>query len=187
MLITEVRFFARQVSAITFFAQGWDYFLVRYILGRSAMTAIARTFGGLRISALPLVLFFAVASTVANAETRIGTAQSVKPEASGSIAGTLSAGSGVHASETVRTGSSGQAGPLLTTAISPLDLDHRSSSTSLFMIQIKGPEVLLLRPHAAHSGLLRARKTKLQLKSRRLPAPLAFAVEELIGRPEASA
>jgi len=37
------------------------------------------------------------------------TAQSVKPEASGSIAGTLSAGSGVHASETVHTGSSGQA------------------------------------------------------------------------------
>jgi len=74
------------------------------------MNTITRTFGGLRISALPLVLFFAVASTVANAETRIGTAQSVKPEASGSIAGTLSAGSGVHASETVRTGSSGQAG-----------------------------------------------------------------------------
>jgi len=35
--------------------------------------------------------------------------QSVKPEASGSIAGTLSAGNGVHASETVHTGSSGQA------------------------------------------------------------------------------
>ena len=33
----------------------------------------------------------------------------MKPEASGSIAGTLSAGSGVHASETVHTGSNGQA------------------------------------------------------------------------------
>jgi hypothetical protein len=42
--------------------------------------------------------------------SRIGTANSVKPEASGSIAGTLSAGSGVHANETVKTGGSGQAG-----------------------------------------------------------------------------
>jgi hypothetical protein len=61
-------------------------------------------------SALPLVLLFALGSTVANAQTRIGTANSVKPEASGSMAGTLSAGSGVHANETVKTGSSGQAG-----------------------------------------------------------------------------
>jgi hypothetical protein len=67
------------------------------------------TLGWLSISALPLVVFFAIGSTVANAET-IGTANSVKPEASGSIAGTLSAGSGVHANETVKTGSSGQAG-----------------------------------------------------------------------------
>ena len=74
------------------------------------MTAIARTFGRFWLSALPLVVLFAVAPTVANAQARIGSAQSVKPEASGSIAGTLSAGSGVHASETVRTGSSGQAG-----------------------------------------------------------------------------
>jgi hypothetical protein len=34
----------------------------------------------------------------------------VRPEASGSVAGTLSAGSGVHANETVRTGNAGQAG-----------------------------------------------------------------------------
>jgi len=73
------------------------------------MTTIRRTFGRLWTSALPLVVLFAVAPTVANAETRIGTAQSVQPEASGG-AGTLSAGSGVHANETVRTGSSGQAG-----------------------------------------------------------------------------
>jgi hypothetical protein len=74
------------------------------------MTAIARTFGRFWLSTLPLVVLFAVAPTVANAQTRIGTANSVQPEASGSIAGTLSAGSGVHANETVRTGSSGQAG-----------------------------------------------------------------------------
>ena len=60
--------------------------------------------------ALALAVLFALQSTASNAQTRIGTANSVKPEASGSIAGTLSAGSGVPASETVRTGSSGQAG-----------------------------------------------------------------------------
>ena len=48
-----------------------------------------RTFGRLWISTLPLLMVFAIGSTVANAQTRIGTAQSVKPEASGSIAGTL--------------------------------------------------------------------------------------------------
>ena len=73
------------------------------------MKANTGTFGRLSISALPLVVFFAIGSTVANAQT-IGTANSVKPEASGSIAGTLSAGSGVHANETVKIGSSGQAG-----------------------------------------------------------------------------
>jgi hypothetical protein len=61
------------------------------------------------ISALPLVVLFGLGSTVANAQT-VGTAQSVKPDASGSISGTLSAGSGVHANETIKTGSSGQAG-----------------------------------------------------------------------------
>jgi hypothetical protein len=74
------------------------------------MTTITRTFGRFWISALPLVALFALASTIANAETRIGSASSVTPEASGSVAGTLSAGSGVYANETVRTGSSGQAG-----------------------------------------------------------------------------
>ena len=68
-------------------------------------TITTRTCGLLCICALLL----AVTSTAANAQTRIGTARSVKPEASGSIAGTLSAGSGVHASESIRTGSSGQA------------------------------------------------------------------------------
>ena len=73
------------------------------------MTTITTTFGRLWIPAL-LVVLFAVTSTVANAQARIGTAQSVKPDASGSVAGTLSAGSGVHANETVKTGSTGQAG-----------------------------------------------------------------------------
>jgi FecR-like protein len=69
-------------------------------------TITTRTCGPLCICALLL----AVTSTVANAQTRIGTANSVQPEASGGVAGTLSAGSGVHANETVRTGSSGRAG-----------------------------------------------------------------------------
>jgi hypothetical protein len=60
--------------------------------------------------AIVLAVLFALQSTASNAQTKIGTANSVKPEASGSIAGTLSAGSGVHANETVKTGSAGQAG-----------------------------------------------------------------------------
>src|SRR6516165_53880 len=60
--------------------------------------------------ALALGFVFALQSTPSHAQTRIGTANTVRPEASGTIAGTLSAGSGVHANETVRTGNSGQAG-----------------------------------------------------------------------------
>jgi hypothetical protein len=74
------------------------------------MTTITRTFGRLWISALLLVVLFAVVPTVANAQTRIGSATSVQPEASGSVGGTMSVGSGVHANETVKTGSAGQAG-----------------------------------------------------------------------------
>jgi len=74
------------------------------------MITITRTVDRLWISALPLVVLLAAAPTVANAQTRIGTANSVQPEASGSVGGTLSAGSGVHANETVKTGSSGRAG-----------------------------------------------------------------------------
>jgi hypothetical protein len=68
------------------------------------------TFSGLWISTLPLVVLFAAVTTLADAQTRIGSASSVTPEASGSVGGTLSVGSGVHANETIRTGSSGQAG-----------------------------------------------------------------------------
>jgi len=64
-----------------------------------------RTSGLLCICAL-----LAGTSAMANAQSRIGTANSVQPEASGSVAGTLSVGSDVHANETVRTGNSGKAG-----------------------------------------------------------------------------
>jgi hypothetical protein len=60
------------------------------------------------ISALMLAGVFALVSTASNAQA-IGNASSVKPQASGTVAGTLSAGSAVHAKETVNTGSSGQA------------------------------------------------------------------------------
>jgi hypothetical protein len=57
-----------------------------------------------------LAVAFALQSTASRAQTRIGSATSVQPEASGSVGGTMSVGSGVHANETVRTGSSGRAG-----------------------------------------------------------------------------
>jgi hypothetical protein len=60
--------------------------------------------------AIALAVLFTLQSTASNAQSRIGTAQTVRPEASGSVAGTLSAGSGVHANETVKTGSAGDAG-----------------------------------------------------------------------------
>jgi hypothetical protein len=60
--------------------------------------------------AVVLAVFFALQSTASNAQTRIGSATSVQPEASGSVGGTMAAGSGVHANETVKTGSAGQAG-----------------------------------------------------------------------------
>src|SRR5262249_17321107 len=60
--------------------------------------------------ALAVAALFALQPTASNAQSRIGSANSVKPDASGTIAGTLSAGSSIHANETVKTGSSGQAG-----------------------------------------------------------------------------
>jgi hypothetical protein len=61
-------------------------------------------------AAVAVAALFVLQPTASNAQARIGSANSVKPEASGSVAGTLSAGSGVHANETVKTGSAGQAG-----------------------------------------------------------------------------
>jgi hypothetical protein len=67
-------------------------------------------FSRILMPALALAFVFVLQSTASNAQTRIGTANTVRPEASGSVAGTLSAGSGVHSNETVRTGNAGQAG-----------------------------------------------------------------------------
>jgi trimeric autotransporter adhesin len=60
--------------------------------------------------AVALAVLFALQSTASNAQTRIGSATAVKPDASGSVGGTLSVGSGVHANESVKTGNTGQAG-----------------------------------------------------------------------------
>jgi hypothetical protein len=60
--------------------------------------------------AVVLAVFFALQSTASNAQSRIGSATSVQPEASGSVGGTMAVGSGVHSNETIKTGSSGQAG-----------------------------------------------------------------------------
>jgi hypothetical protein len=62
------------------------------------------------VPAVALVVLFALQSTASNAQTRIGSATSVKPDASGSMGGTLAVGSGVHANESVKTGNTGQAG-----------------------------------------------------------------------------
>jgi hypothetical protein len=72
-------------------------------------TITTRTSVRLLISTLSLLMLFATASRV-DAQPRIGTAQSVTPQAEGSVGGTLAAGSGVHANETVKTGSAGKAG-----------------------------------------------------------------------------
>ena len=76
--------------------------------------------------AVTLAVLFALYSTASNAQSRIGSTTSVQPEASGSVGGTLSVGSGVHANETVKTGSAGQAG-LRFNDQSNLSVGHSSS------------------------------------------------------------
>src|SRR5258707_13796284 len=58
-------------------------------------------------AAVVLAALFASQSTASNAQTKIGKANAVKPQADGSVAGTLAPGSDVHESETIRTGSAG--------------------------------------------------------------------------------
>jgi len=59
--------------------------------------------------ALVSAALFALASTASNAQsTTIGQATGVKPQAEGSVAGTLRVGSSVSENETLRTGSAGQ-------------------------------------------------------------------------------
>ena len=61
------------------------------------------------IPVLPLAVLFALQATTLNAQQAIGKATSVRPQAEGSHAGTLSGGSDVHSKETIRTGNSGAA------------------------------------------------------------------------------
>ena len=60
-------------------------------------------------AAFVLAVLFALPATASNAQSKIGKATSVKPQAEGSMGGTLAPQSDVHANETVRTGSSGVA------------------------------------------------------------------------------
>ena len=99
---------------------------------------------------LALVVLFALPSTTANAQGIIGNANSVKTQAEGSIAGPLSGGSDVHASETVRTGSSGQAdlrfidhtnlsvGPSSTVRLDKFVYDPKKGSGSVAIDATKG-------------------------------------------------
>jgi hypothetical protein len=101
-------------------------------------------------AALALVVLFALPSTTANAQGIIGNANSVKTQAEGSIAGPLSAGSDVRASETVRTGSSGQAnlrfidhtnlsvGPSSTVRLDKFVYDPKKGSGSVAIDAMKG-------------------------------------------------
>ena len=59
-------------------------------------------------AALVLAGSFTLPSAASNAQSSIGQASAVKPQADGSVAGLLKPGSDVHESETVRTGSAGQ-------------------------------------------------------------------------------
>lgn len=56
-----------------------------------------------------MAVLLALPATASNAQTKIGKATSVKPQAEGSVAGTLAPQSDVHENETVRTGTSGVA------------------------------------------------------------------------------
>ena len=94
----------------------------------------------------------ACSSLPANAQQRIGTATSVKPEARGSVAGQLSASAGVHANETVNTGSGRQANlQFLDNTKLSVDPCPRSGSTSSCMIQVKEPALSQSTPLAKPS------------------------------------
>jgi hypothetical protein len=58
--------------------------------------------------ALVIAGLLALPSTGSNAQSVIGQAKGVKPQAEGNVAGLLAPGSNVHESETIRTGSAGQ-------------------------------------------------------------------------------
>jgi hypothetical protein len=77
-----------------------------------------------------------------------------------------------------------QLGDVPTTHMANIDIARRVAGEALPLVRVVGKAraLLPLRRRAVLSGLLRVRRTGAKLASRRLPAPLAFAVEELIGR-----
>jgi hypothetical protein len=99
------------------------------------------------VTAVALVVCFTLP---AHAQQKIGKATSVKPEARGSVAGELSPASDVHANETVRTGSSGQAdlqfldntklsvGPTSTVRLDKFTYDPNKGSGSVVVNATRG-------------------------------------------------
>jgi hypothetical protein len=63
----------------------------------------------MRSLTVALAIFLVLPAAASDAQEAIGKATSVRPQAEGSHAGTLSGGSNVYSKETVRTGDSGQA------------------------------------------------------------------------------
>jgi len=129
-------------------------------------------------AALALVVLFALPSGVANAQTRIGSANSVKPDASGTIAGTLSAGSSVHANETIKTGSTGQAGLGFTDQTKL----HVGPSSSVRLDKFvhdpnKGTKSIVIDARKVRLGSRLVPRVRAMSRSRLRPALLASAVE----------
>ena len=112
--------------------------------------------------ALVIAGLLALPSTGSNAQSVIGQAKGVKPQAEGNVAGLLAPGSNVHESETIRTGSAGQTnlqfrddsvlnvGPTSVIKLDKFVYDPKNKDRGLS----------LLRPRVAHSALLPASKTR---------------------------
>ena len=134
-----------------------------------------------------LAILFALQVTVSNAQEAIGKATSVRPQAEGSHGGTrtLSGGADVYSKETVRTGDAGQAdlqfrdnsnltvGPKSSVRLDKFVYDPNKSAEYSCDTGDKGL-VSICDGITGQGGRTRSR----------LPmAPLAYAVEESIGRP----
>ena len=131
------------------------------------------------IPVLSLAVLFTLQATAPNAQEAVGKATSVRPQAEGSHAGTLSGGSNVYSKETVQTGDSGQA-DLQFHDKSNLSSDQNraSGSISSCTTRINLPARSRYKRHAARFDLLQDHRVDLTRLS--LPmAPLAYAVEQI--------
>jgi len=124
------------------------------------------------VTAVALVVCFAVP---AHAQQKIGKATSVKPQAQGSVSGQLAPNSDVHANETVRTATGGQAelqfldntklsvGPMSTVRLDKFAYDPSKGSGSVvvnasrgayrFVTGVQDPRNYEIRPPYATLGV----------------------------------